>query len=396
MNSTATLLATLAAALLVGCGGLDSPDRTLSTGQVRGQLSNAKANAYVYVFGHPEVRAEVQSDGSYVLDKVPVGNGTAQVVAFDGDLKADLVDVDVKPATHTDKDIDAAKMPLAGSIVAAARCSGGQNSADANYTVDGTEFEGVGTGGAPGKTLFPIPAGHTFTVRTKLKGFKDAQRAVKVDEGASADVELDMDADENDANRGCVSTGCSDGRQCNRDDGQCYECNNASDCKAAPGLHCEEHRCVPDSGASGARGACLPCTSDAQCQGHTYTNASSVPESQTGMCITNGGSRVCSYGCDVANADADCPSGFVCQFVSGTSGPTACFPLATCTTVLQAFGAVCLDDATCSAVLMDGHCQGLDKKRGTPGYCTSRCASDVDCPTLLGFRCDPQAALCVK
>ena len=111
------------------------------------------------------------------------------------------------------------------------------------------------------------------------------------------------------------------------------------------------------------------------------------------MCVSDGGSSACSYGCRPENANADCPSGYVCTDGAGTNGQAACIAKPSCSTVLQAFGTVCVDDFLCAQFgLADAKCVGLVKgKKGTvttPGYCSSRCTVAQDCPTALGFTCD--------
>jgi hypothetical protein len=106
-----------------------------------------------------------------------------------------------------------------------------------------------------------------------------------------------------------------------------------------------------------------------------------------------GGASVCSYQCDPANLDADCPSGYAC---TGSVPSAVCVPKASCSTVLQAFGQICTDDVQCSAALADAKCQGLVKAKNDvvlqAGYCTSRCTSQTDCPT--GFTCDSSLLVC--
>jgi hypothetical protein len=61
--------------------------------------------------------------------------------------------------------------------------------------------------------------------------------------------------------------------------------------------------------------------------------------------------------------------------------------------VLQAFGQTCTDDSTCSTALSDATCYGsrIPVPNGrdirVPGYCTSRCTIDEDCPKTRSFSC---------
>ncbi|MFL5271119.1 MAG: hypothetical protein ACJ79E_03515, partial [Anaeromyxobacteraceae bacterium] len=151
----------LLTALLAGCGGIDSADGVLSTGQVTGKLTGGIAGkAYVYPLGAPERKVFVNADGSFQVDRVPLNDGTAQLVVYDGgdigEGHAELVPVGVQPAKRTSApDKDALQMPFAGSIAVAVNCTGNQKADKAKYIVDGTEFEGHDVGERV--TLFPLP-----------------------------------------------------------------------------------------------------------------------------------------------------------------------------------------------------------------------------------------------
>lgn len=377
----ASPLALLAAALLAGCGGIDSADVVLSTGQVAGQLANAKPGAYVYPLGAPERKVTVGGDGSFQVDRVPLNNGTAQLVVYDGGEigvgKAELVSVDVLPAKRTRApDKDAAQMPLAGSIAVAVNCSGNQKADKAKYTVDGTEFEGHG--GGERVTLYPLPAGK-YTVRASLPGLKGPPKEVVVSAGSSAVGEIDMDSDDADARKGCLSTACHGALLCDDSDGRCYECTNRNGATAgcAAGVQCKEHVCGGTGGANDGRSACLPCTVDTECA-----------PTGTGRCIpaADGSGTVCSRAC---STDVDCPSGFSCG--RAPDGRTACNAAPSCGQVLSVFGIPCVDDNAIDCPgLADATCFGLVKHGSqveTPGYCTSRCLTSADCPTARGFSC---------
>jgi hypothetical protein len=379
-------LVVLLAAALGACGGLDSPDAVLSTGQVTGQLANAKPGAYVYVLGSPNRRAEVQGDGSFIVDRVPLGTGAAQLVVYDGGLigegRAELVTTDVKPAARTHVERDAANMPLAGSIAVAVNCKGNQKADKAKYTVDGTEFEDHG--GGERVTLFPVPAGR-YTVRASLPGLKGPPKEIVVAAGSSAVGEIDMDSDDGDARRGCLSTACPGSLVCDDSDGRCYQCKNGNGATGcATGVACQGHVCGGSGGADDGRSACLPCAADAEC----------APQGG-GRCIpaSDGSGKVCSRAC---SADTDCPSGFGCG--TAPDGRQACIAAPSCAAVLDVFGIACVDDnALDCPALADAKCFGLEKERGQvsqPGYCTSRCSTNADCPTSRGFSCS--GGFCVR
>jgi hypothetical protein len=354
----------LAALLLAGCGGLDSPD--LGTGQVSGRLTGnfKRGAAFAYALGAPQTKVLVADDGSYTLDEVPVtSSGKAQVVLFDGDVRADVEVADVRPASRTRaNDRDSGTLALAGRVVAAVRCSGGASGKNTSYRVDEAALAADASGDVA--ELFPLPAG-VFNVRAALSGFRENARSVAVASGATTTIELDLELDEDDDERGCIANGCSDGRDCDEHDGRCYACTNDLEC--APGQQCDDHVCVLESGIE--RPACAPCTTDGECH---------APSGLSPRCITDtvSGMNVCSSTCA---QNSDCPAGFACS--SGT-----CAPPAGCLAYLEEFGSVCFEDAQCA--LSDAKCFGAGGS--TPGYCTSRCNSNSDCPEYLFYRCEQE------
>jgi hypothetical protein len=121
------------------------------------------------------------------------------------------------------------------------------------------------------------------------------------------------------------------------------------------------------------------------------------------VCLSIGGaSGVCSHGCNPANGNAECPSGYACLGIAG--GGAACVAAPSCSAVLQAFGSLCIDDSFCAgAGLQDAQCVDLLKSGKTvlsPGYCSSRCETDADCPTVgtVVYRCGDtvKGKACVK
>jgi hypothetical protein len=354
-SKVSNLLSLLAAAALIsGCGGLVQPD--LGTGQVTGQLANAKPGAYVYAFGAPQARALVAADGSFTLQGVPVG--TTKLVAFDGDSRADFVGVEVRSASRSHVEHDASQMAVARTLTAVTRCAGGQSTKGTKYTVQGTEFEDLDGGEVA--HLYPLPPG-SFTVTTKLAGFKDKSQQVDVSPDADAQVELDMEVDASDSkHQGCVSSGCSGSLTCDDSTGTCH----------------------------GERDVCLACTSNADCNPGGATGA-------TGVCITmpatTGG--VCSHTCDPAKLNMDCPSGLACA-VQADNVTFACVAQTGCDAVLAEFGKVCSANDQCN--FADGQCVGGGGHGGTnQGYCSSHCLTNADCPTQLGYTCDVAATTCV-
>jgi hypothetical protein len=384
VNSTKTILGlVLAAALMAGCGGLDSPD--LETGQVSGRLTGdfKKGAAFAYAFGAPETKVPIADDGSYTLNRVPVasnGNvpsGKTQVVIFDGDKRADFHVADVKPASRTQADDrDAGTLAVARSVVTAARCSGGASAAQTVYTVLGAALKDDAKGDVA--TLFPLPPG-VFKVRARLAGFKDKVEDVDVTSPADVQLELQLDVDEGDQKRGCLANGCTGGRECDDRDGQCYACTNDAQCVA--GQKCDDHVCVGGTG----RHVCEPCTSSTQCE--------LGPLLQAAACIGPAGAGTCSYTC---NATSECPTGFTCDPQGGVN---ACVPSGSCSAFFAGFGSSCLNDPGCPLLAPVCH-----KASGaTLGQCTASCQDNSGCPESLGYKCDVKGInggspsfLCVK
>jgi hypothetical protein len=364
----------LAAALAAGCGGLDSPD--LSTGQVSGRLTGnfSKGVAFAYALGAPETKVLIGDDGSYTLDGVPVtSSGKAQVVLFDGDVRADIEVADVKPASRTRAgDRDSGTLATARSVVTAARCSGGASAANTVYSVDGAALRDEAKGDVA--RLFPLPPG-VFKVRAKLSGFKEKVLDVDVTNDADVELEMDLELDEEDEHRGCITNGCTDGRECDDNDGQCYGCTVNEQC--AVGQKCDNHVCVSDSGP---RPACASCAADADCNAPSST--------LEGKCVldVSGAGNACTNTC---LASTDCPSGFACN-------AGICAPPAGCSTYFQTFGSVCFQDAQCGN-LSGAKCLGASGS--TPGFCTSSCSSSQPCPESLGYTCksfSPSGNFCSK
>ncbi len=361
--------ALLAASALAGCGGIDSPN--LGAGQVLGKLTGAKPGAFVYALGHPETKVAVAGDGSYTISDVPVDS--RQVVVFDGQQGIDIVDVEVKGASRSRAaDRDAKDLKVASTILAAARPAGGVSPDKAQYQVEGVALRDDAVGAVA--SLFPIPPGK-FKVRAQAAGLRDVPVDVDVAEAATVQVEIGMDVEDGDSRKGCIANGCSGELKCDGDssgkgDGRCYQCTDSAQCGS--GLKCSDHTCVPSNDGQ-KRSVCLPCTQSLEC--------SPGPLAQPGACIpAGGGGSVCSHAC---TGDAECPSGLACT-------GNVCVALNGCTAVLQAFGQACIRDDGCSTALADAKCAELVRdgnKVTQAGYCSSRCGTDADCPTSLGFYC---------
>jgi hypothetical protein len=211
--------------LLLACGGIVDPD--LTTGEVTGALTNAQPGAYAYALGAPSTKAPVVN-GTFRLQHVPVG--TVQVVLYDGGPpgvgKAEALEVQVKGASRVAAAArDASDMPLAGSIVPVPRCGGGGSGTGVHFTVDGTDLEDVVLDA--GTALYPLAAGQ-YKLHGSLAGYVSASQDVKVEPGAEAPEELELDVDDSLKDRGCLAgSGCDEGLTC-QSDGRCCTASGCS------------------------------------------------------------------------------------------------------------------------------------------------------------------------
>lgn len=363
---TGTRAALILAAALWGCGALKNPD--VAKGSVRGRITGAVAGAQAYVLGHPEVAAPIASDGTFRLDGVP--SGDQYLVLYDGDLGAELVEVEVASADLVQVAPIDRPLAVAGSIVAAGNPLVGVRATGLAFGVDGTVLQGLSA--TPSATLFPLPAGK-FALRATQPGFKEAVALVEVASGQSVPVEMHLDVDDASAARGCLSSSCEEGLSCNPADGHCYLCVSDADC---PGGTCTaDHVCAP--GTAGTGHFCAACSSGAECQGGG--NAVCAASNEHGD-TTPG---YCTTAC---TSDATCPAGVKC--VSG-----ACEVELSCLAYATTFGATCLKSDACAAGVEGGTCY---RPPGVPstslGTCTASCQSGSACPT--GLTCDPAAGVC--
>jgi hypothetical protein len=193
-----TVLATLAIGL-AACGGLESPD--LSTGAIAGRVAPVSPGGRAYVLGLPGVRAELDAEGAFFLQPVPVG--AAAVVVFDGDARAGLLTAVVHgaevtwvgpaPAPASDSAPQApgsanSALPLAATILARASATG-TPVPGVRFTVEGTDLAGVAPDPTGDAVLAPLPPG-TFELVARADGFAEARKLVEVRSGESVTVDV--------------------------------------------------------------------------------------------------------------------------------------------------------------------------------------------------------------
>jgi hypothetical protein len=385
-TSSLTLLSAAAPAfLLAACGGLTTPDT--STGELTGRLTNVvdASSAHVYVVGHPETVTKVESDGSYTLRKVPVGD--PQVVFYDGKDHAGVVAAPrVEPAKITEFQKDARELPVAARVFVIARGGAGVSCDGATVQVEGSILKGQVKYGDGPLELFPVPPGD-WSVRGDLKGFKKSSKGVSVPEGGRTPIELTIEDPDDSAEQGCNSSACADGLKCDGDDGRCYACTKDLDCGA--GFACEHHSCVP---TSGDRDVCEACSSNADC-------------GPGGACVglAGGTAGVCAT---PPSSSHTCKSGYQAGPLAGVSSlcaPPRTFtggaPVDACARLFTTFGSLCLTNETCAKDLAGGTCLkpgGAGDADPIVGVCTAPCQSNSDCPDHVDFGKCSAAGFCER
>ncbi len=232
--------AAILAALVLGCGALQTPD--LQHGVVTGQIQlsgTTQQQPYVYVLGSPDAYAEVKSDGTFRLDRVPVGQ--PQIVLFDGNAGCESVQVQVQGETESQMASLGRPLKRAGAILASANPASGVSTAQLTFTVQGA-YRLQGVPGPAGARLWPLPAG-SFTLQANLPGYRDSSAVVAVTESTDTPQVISLDIDSGSEHPGCNgSGGCENGLTC-ASEGECVECTSNSDCKALPNGFCANGRC---------------------------------------------------------------------------------------------------------------------------------------------------------
>jgi len=370
----ATLLPSLAACALAGCGALETPD--LSRGDVVGRLAGAAPGASVYPLGAPELKVALGPDGGFRLRGLPAG--PARLVLFDGGLRAELVEVAVAGAGVARVERSVAAMPLAGRLVLTVIPEGGAAPVAPRYRLRDTDQAGVAQ--ADGSAvLFPLPAG-PWELDTEMDGFQAAADGVAVDAGVTGGVEVRLQVATGGL-LGCAAIGdqCRNDLRCDAGDGRCYQCRlDRDDC--GPGATCDpESRFCTGVDGSPAPPVCSACQDDAACGGAAAgAYCEKAAGAASGYCSRRG----------------SCPAGFALD----EADPLAprCLALLGCHEFFEEFGEHCFSDSTCDEHdgIAGGYCRGADRERGVAGYCTAACSQDVDC-IVPGFACDPVESACV-
>jgi len=356
-RSTAMVLSLGLGTHLCACSGeLQNPD--LATGAISGQVvSAAAAGGYVYLLGAPALTAPIGADGGFSLGDVPVGAQELVVVAgYQGGgtsvTKAALAPVTVRPGMRERLTQDAAQMPAAGRVVAAVRPPAGAVATGAAFSaLRSNQIDKAGPAG--GQVLVDLPPG-TWDVTARLPGYRaPLPVAAAVPAGASVQVEIPLEVETGDQQRGCLSTGCDNGLHCSPADGRCYPCVTGSDCQPDDACDPVSHAC--SEGTDGGGELCELADTDAKCPGGVR-----VPIA--------GGLGYCSRACP--GGDADCPAGWRC-------GAGVCQVLQGCAATRSAFGSPCSKSSTCQEALAGGRCVRADDDQ--PGTCSAACGATLDC-----------------
>lgn len=360
---------------LAACGALQTPD--LGHGDVAGRVIGAVPGAFAYPVGAPGLKVPLSADGRFRLSGLPAG--PTSLVLFDGDARAEAVDLQVLGAEVATVERTASNMPLAGRLVMTVVPEGGVPPVAPRYQVRGTDQVGVAQ--ADGSAvLYPLPAG-AWELDADMDGYQSTTEGVTVDAGTTGGVEVRLQVATSGA-PGCAANGdaCRNGLRCDQSDGRCYQCRpDRNDC--GPGTTCDPATRFCTVAPSGSISpVCAVCLDDASCGGDAAgAYCEKAVGATSGYCSRRG----------------NCPAGFALD----TSDPQAprCIALLGCHAYFEEFGEQCLSGKGCDehAGLSGGVCLGADPTHGVPGICTAPCTRDADC-IVDGFTCDPVALACVR
>ncbi|WP_164020702.1 carboxypeptidase-like regulatory domain-containing protein [Pyxidicoccus trucidator] len=348
-------MATLLALVAGACGNLkNDPFRV---GTVRGQLTEFDpAVALVALVGQPGLRSNVDAEGRFALEGVPAGPVELFIVATAE--KAARVGVTVQGGQSIDVKKVATKD--AGFFDLKVKAAQGQRVTGAQVSVVGTPFQRLQLDDKGRLRVGPLPDG-CYGVTVSAIGFSLLQAEACVGPGEKKEIKLDLEADEDSANRGCAVTGCAEGLRC-APNNKCVECYEDAQC--GEGLSCKGFRC------EGPGAWCAPCDGNWKCQ--QGATCQDLPEGSA-ACVAE-----CADGAEGAAEDA-CASGFTCQ--GGRCLPDAA-RFEGCHGLLG-LSTQCDGDARCRD-------QGLTDGLCVDGACTIPCATDRECPGAL--RCEDSAA----
>ncbi|HSN14258.1 MAG TPA: hypothetical protein VLT61_06465 [Anaeromyxobacteraceae bacterium] len=323
--------------------------------------------------------------GTFHIANVP--NSVSAIVLYDGaprlrgdppvpDGRAELVPVHVSGGAITtipdrfgaravlSSTDESLRMPLAGTVLAAAVPEGGATPWQPTFDLPQTVHANLAPSSGGTFTVWPLPAGR-FDVAARLPGFVQGGRAVNVVAGQTMAAPVALQVDLGAPAPGCGSVSasapsrCENGLVCEPSDGRCYECT-AGDASLCPSGLCDAavHLCKPP--ASAASTICSPCTSDAGCANPSVPMSCQISSGAT--------SGYCTIGC---SSSSDCPAGFGC------SDAHLCRPPAGCGAWLQTMASPCYSSEHCGDALHDGWCAGGSSS--IAGYCTASCSADADC-----------------
>lgn len=369
-------LALLPLALLAAaCGELETPD--LAHGDVTGRLAGASPGAFAYPLGAPQRKVALGADGTFTLAGLPAG--PTRLVLFDGDLRAELVEVEVEGSERVRVERSAADMPFAGRAVVTVVPEGGAEPVAPTFLVRDTDQAGAATA-AGAAVIFPLPGGD-YELEAGLPGFQPTTGALEVRAGLTGGLEVRLPVATS-GPRGCAAVGdlCRNDLKCDEADGRCYQCRPGFD-DCGPGATCDPAtRFCTGTGAGASAAICSACAADQDC-GDVAAGA---------VCQLAAGA-VTGY-CTRLDGPAGCPAGFT---TAGT--PARCVTPTSCHEYFEEFGEHCFSDPTCGPAdgIQGGFCRGADRDAGIPGYCTAPCQADADC-IVSGFTCDPVDRVCVR
>lgn len=204
-------------AVLTACGGLQN--EPLQTGTIRGRVEAVDpAVAFAALVDLPQVRANIQPDGTFQLGQVPVGEHELLVVISPRLVKR-VLRVGVTPGGLVD--LQTFSGDPGAAVTVRLLVPSHQRINNGTVSVEGFPLASRSVDDSGTATLAPIGAG-CYTARAFLDGLGEATSDFCTDGSDTLTFELMLPTpDGSDDQEGCDRTGCQDGYEC-ADNGNCY------------------------------------------------------------------------------------------------------------------------------------------------------------------------------
>lgn len=209
------LLSIAALVLLTACGELRNDP--LREGVVTGRVVGAdRSVAFAALFGDPDLRANVEDDGTFVLDEVPVGAWEIYVVATPTTAVRRAIQLDPGEI----EDLGTLTVPAAASVTITVAAEGHHETDDAVLWIQGAPLPVAEVDEVPVVTISPLAEG-CYVVEGTAEGLRRTTLGFCVTAGEAKALVFTFPAvDGSGGEEGCDRTGCEDGYVC-LDNGNC-------------------------------------------------------------------------------------------------------------------------------------------------------------------------------